>query len=156
MCGQHGPVDASAPCWAASGVPVRKPGRLQEGCAHRTWTGNSACLLGVVGAQTLPWRAAPQLLRNDDTKRPNCSVPPGSWLSLGTRWQNLLKRTSGLTSVTSGHGFQNGPFQQAHTFLTRDDWWTLGNFGASARSKHHYSCFMIHLIHQRPLESWQQ
>ena len=39
-------------------------------------------LLGMVGAQTLPWRAAPQLLRNDDTERPNCSVPP----AVGSLW----------------------------------------------------------------------
>lgn len=85
MYGQHVPVDASAPAVQLRAFPseARPPGggmrtpHLEQVTAPH--------LLGMLGAQTLPWRTAPQLLRNDDTKRPNCSVPLGSWLSVGAR-----------------------------------------------------------------------
>ena len=107
--GQHVPMDASAPALQLRGFPSE--GHAAGGMFAQHLQQVTAPRLRSCWGCWAPdpsRRTAPSLLRSDDTKRPNCSVSLGSWLSVGARRQNLLKRTSGLTSVMSGHGSKVG------------------------------------------------
>lgn len=70
-------------------------------------------LLGMLGAQTLPWRTAPQLLRNDDTKGriAVCPLAVGSLCGCTMTKPPEANLWSDLSNL--GAQFPNGPFQQA-------------------------------------------